>query len=76
MLKNDNEKVMRLAHQILTKSIWPAKLPKLEDAFDVTFVLIEALIKSNAENPKDREGMIKYVEERFASFMAMMKEGN
>lgn len=69
-----NEKVLRLAHRILTQEVWPANLTKLDDAFDVVFVLLKALIKSNAKDSGDFAGMVAYVEERFVLHMSELKE--
>lgn len=69
-MKHDDKKVMRLAHKILTKTIWPAKLT-LEEAVDVAITLVEALVLSNTEDsdPDDRAGMIEWIEERFIEAM-------
>lgn len=65
------EKVMRLAHHILTKTIEPANL-KLEDVVDVLTILAKAIVLSNTSNddPEDRAGMIAWIEERFVTSLA------
>jgi hypothetical protein len=69
-MKDDNERVMRLAHKILTKTIWPANL-KLEEAVDVVITIVKALVLSNTDDsdPDDRAGMIEWIEERFLTVM-------
>jgi hypothetical protein len=69
-MKADSEKVMRLAHKILTKTIWPANL-KLEEAVDVAITILKALVLSNTndEDPDDRAGMIEWIEDRFMTAM-------
>jgi hypothetical protein len=69
-MKDDHEKVMRLAHKILTKTIWPANLT-IEEAVDVAITLVKALVLSNTEesDPNDRAEMIEWIEERFVTAM-------
>lgn len=61
-----DEKVMRLAHHILTKTIEPANL-QLEDVVDVLTILAKAIVLSNTSDDdlEDRSGMIAWIEERF-----------
>jgi hypothetical protein len=68
--KKSDEKVTRLAHKILTKTIWPANL-KLVDAVDVAISLIKGLVISNTEegDVEERAEMIEWVEERFMTVM-------
>lgn len=66
-----DEKVMRLAHEILTKKIWPANL-SLDEAIDVVAVVAKALVLSNTadDDPAARADMIMMFEERFAEVLA------
>ena len=59
-------KVMRLAHKILTQTIWPANL-QLEEAIDVVAFVAKVLVLSNTsdEDPVDRSSLIDEIEERF-----------
>lgn len=61
-----DEKVMRLAHRILTKTIEPANLT-LEDAIDVLTTVAKAIVLSNTsdEDLEDRSGMIGWFQESF-----------
>lgn len=60
------EKVMRLAHHILTKTIEPADL-KLEEAVDVLAIVAKAIVIANTsdDDPEERAGMIDWIEEHF-----------
>lgn len=70
VLETADDKVMRLAHKILTKTIWPADL-SLEEAVDVAIVLVKSLVLSNTEDadPDDRADMIEWIEGRFLTEM-------
>ena len=63
-------KVMRLAHKILTQTIWPANL-QLEEAIDVVALVAKALVLSNTsdEDPVDRSSMIEEIEERLVEVL-------
>jgi hypothetical protein len=69
--KDTSQKVMRLAHKILTRTIWPAKL-SLDEAVEVAITLVKALVLSNTDDddPDDREEMIAWIEERFLKAMS------
>ena len=58
-----DEKVMRLAHHILTKTIDPANL-KLEEVVDVLTIIAKAIVLSNTsdEDLEDRAGMIEWIQ--------------
>ncbi len=64
------EKVPRLAHKILTQTIWPAKLD-FEEAMEVVITLAKALVISNTDDddPEDRAELIECVENHFLSAM-------
>jgi len=66
-----DEKVMRLAHRILTKTIEPANL-KLEDVVDVLTFIAKAIVLSTTsdDDQEDRSGMIGWIEERFVMGLA------
>jgi len=68
-----DEKVMRLAHHILTKTIEPAKLT-LEEVVDILGILAKAIVLSNTEDDdlEDRSEMISWIEERFVESLAMI----
>jgi hypothetical protein len=71
--QGEDSKVMRLAHRILTETIWPANL-SIEEAFDVAIVVIKALVVSNIDDDDDddlddRAEMIEWVEDRFLEAM-------
>jgi len=59
-------KAMRLAHKILTQSIWPANL-QLDEAVDVAIMLVKGIVLSNTsdEDLEDRSEMIGWIQERF-----------
>lgn len=65
-----DEKVMRLAHKILTQVIDPANL-KLEEAIDVVAIVAKALVLANTEDddPEDRSNMIDWIEERLVEVL-------
>lgn len=65
MLSHD-EKVMRLAHEILTKKIEPANLT-IDEAIDVVTTVVKAIVIANTseDDPEDRSGMIEWIQERF-----------
>src|SRR5438128_1917374 len=56
----EDEKIMRLAHKILTKTIWPAKL-SVEQAVEVGIVLLKANVVSNTsvDDPDDRAELVE-----------------
>jgi hypothetical protein len=60
-----DEKVVRLAHKILTQTIWPANL-NLEQMTDVLATVLKAIVLSNTEDtePEDRSGMIEWIGQR------------
>lgn len=68
-----DEKVMRLAHHILTKTIEPAKLT-LEEVVDILGILAKAIVLSNTEDDdlEDRSEMISWIEERFVESLAVI----
>ena len=59
------EKVMRLAHKILTQVIEPANL-KLDEAIDVVAIIAKAIVLANTsdDDPEDRSDMIDWIETR------------
>jgi hypothetical protein len=61
-----DEKVKRLAHHILTKTIDPANL-QLEEVVDVLTIVAKAIVLSNTsdEDLEDRAGMIGWIQEHF-----------
>ena len=63
-------KVMRLAHKILTQTIWPANL-QLEEAIDVVTLVAKALVLSNTsdEDPVDRSSLIEEIGERLVEVL-------
>ena len=67
------EKVMRLAHHILTKTIDPANL-KLEEVIDILGILAKSIVLSNTEDDdlEDRSEMIAWIEERFVESLAVI----
>ena len=62
---NAGEKVARLAHKILTQTIWPANL-KIEEAIDVAIMVVKAIVLSNTsdEDLEGRSGMVEWIEDR------------
>ena len=68
-----DEKVMRLANHILTKTIEPANL-KLEEVVDVLSIIAKAIVLSNTSDDdlEDRSGMIEWIEERFFAGLAVI----
>lgn len=64
------EKVARLAHKILTQTIWPASL-ELEEAVDVAITVVKGLVLSNTDDddPEDRSDLIAAIEEHFLEAM-------
>ena len=60
------EKVMRLAHHILTKTIEPANL-KLEEVVDILTLVAKGIVLSNTldEDLEDRSEMIEWIGGRF-----------
>ena len=64
------EKVARLAHKILTQTIWPANL-ELEEAVDVAITVVKGLVLSNTsdDDPEDRSDMIAAIEDHFLEVM-------
>lgn len=69
-MKDKSKKAARIAHKILTKTIWPANLD-LEDAMEVVVLLAKALVISNTddEDPDDRAELIECVEGHFLAAM-------
>jgi len=65
-----DEKVMRLAHKILTQVIEPANL-KLEEAIDVVAIVAKAIVLSNTadDEPEDRSDMIDWIETRIVEVL-------
>jgi hypothetical protein len=63
-----DEKVMRIAHHILTKTFEPANL-QLEEVVDVLVLVAKAIVISNTSDDdlEDRSGMITWIEERFVT---------
>ena len=59
-------KVMRIAHKILTQTIWPANL-QLEEAIEVVALVAKALVLSNTsdEDPVDRSDLIDEIGTHF-----------
>lgn len=70
-LPRGDEKVLRLAHEILIKKIDPAKL-SLDEAIDVVAFVAKAIVLSNTadDDPEDRAGMIAWIEERFIEVLS------
>jgi hypothetical protein len=62
------EKVMRLAHHILTRTIEPANLV-LDEAVEVLTLVAKALVLSNTsdEDVEDRSGMIEWIQGHFVT---------
>lgn len=63
-----DEKVMRLAHHILTKTIEPANLD-LEDVIDVLTSVAKGIVLSNTadDDLEDRSDMIAWIQGRFVT---------
>ena len=64
--RHGDTKVQRLAHKILTQTIWPANL-QLEEAIEVVALVAKGLVLSNTsdEDPVDRSCLIDEIEEHF-----------
>ena len=65
-----DEKVMRLAHKILTQVIEPANL-KLDEAIDVVTIVAKAIVLANTsdDDPEDRSDMIDWIETRLVEVL-------
>jgi len=65
-----DDKVMRLAHKILTQVIDPADL-KLEEAIDVVAIVAKAIVLANTsdDDPEDRSDMIASIETRLVEVL-------
>ena len=70
VLETADTKVMRLAHEVLTKTIWPADLT-LEEAVDVAAFVVKAIVLSNTKDDdvEERADMIEWAEGRFLSVL-------
>lgn len=65
-------KVMRLAHKILTQTIWPANL-RLEDAIEVLATVAKALVLSNTSD-EDLVGRSNLIDEIDAHFIEVLMD--
>jgi hypothetical protein len=63
-------KVMRLAHKILTQTIWTANL-QLEEAIETIALVAKALVLSNTsdEDPAERSGLIDEITQHFVEVL-------
>jgi len=66
-LARGDEKMMRLAHKILTQVIDPAK-PRLEEVIDALAIVAKSVVLTNTtdDDPVDRSDMIDWIMTRFA----------
>ncbi len=69
--ESSDPKPLRLAHKILTKTIWPANL-QLEDAIETLALVAKALVLSHTadDEPVDRSNLIAAIEEHFSEILA------
>lgn len=67
---NSDTNVMRLAHKILTQTIWPANL-QIEEAIEVLALVAKALVLSNTsdEDPEVRSNLIDEVGTHFVEVL-------
>lgn len=65
---DNNEKAARLAHKILTETLWPEQL-QIEDAMEVVVILAKALVLSNTDDDDadDRAELVEAVQGHFVT---------
>lgn len=66
--EDSSKKVARLAHKILTKTIWSAKLD-FQDAMEVVILIAKGLVLSNTDDsdPDDRAELVECVQGHFVT---------